>query len=171
MGGGAARGRHGGGGLTRPLPGGFALTIVAVGRARDGPEAVLTGRYLQRLPWPARVVEVRETADRPDRRHREGKALLAALPQGATVVALDRRGKPCTTEDFAQRLRRWRDSGVGELAFVIGGADGLDPVVLERADLALSLGPMTWPHLLARAMLAEQLFRASSLLAGHPYHR
>ncbi|MEX2649881.1 MAG: 23S rRNA (pseudouridine(1915)-N(3))-methyltransferase RlmH [Alphaproteobacteria bacterium] len=145
--------------------------MVAVGRARDGPEAVLTGHYLKRLPWPASVVEVREAADRPDRRRREGEALLAALPQGATMVALDRQGKPFTSEDFAQHLRHWRDSGVAEIAFVIGGADGLDPAVLERADLALSLGPLTWPHLLARAMLAEQLYRASSLLAGHPYHR
>lgn len=171
MGGGPARGRHGGRGLTRRSPGGFALTLVAVGRARDGPEAALTGHYLRRLAWPVRLVEVREAADRPDRRRREGQALQAALPQGATVVALDRQGKALASQDFAELLRRWRDSGVGEVVFIIGGADGLDPAVLERADFTLSLGPMTWPHLLARVLLAEQLYRASTLIAGHPYHR
>lgn len=167
MGRGPARGRRGGGRLEG---GAFGIAIVAVGRARDGPEAALVAGYLGQLPWPARVVEVREAAG-PDRRRREGEALLGALPNAATVVALDRSGENWTSEAFAARLARWRDGGVRELAFVVGGADGLDSAVLARADTRLSLGAMTWPHLLARAMLAEQLWRAASLLLGHPYHR
>ncbi|MGH6719156.1 MAG: 23S rRNA (pseudouridine(1915)-N(3))-methyltransferase RlmH, partial [Alphaproteobacteria bacterium] len=143
----------------------------AVGRARDGPEALLVAGYLGLLPWPAHVVEVREAAARPDRRRLEGEALLAAVPAGATVVALDPKGQALSSEAFARRVARWRDGGVRNLAFVIGGADGLAPAVLARADARLSLGPMTWPHLLARVLLAEQLWRAASLLAGHPYHR
>ncbi len=131
---------------------------------------MLVAGYLGLLPWPARVVEVRASA-RPDRRRLEGEALLAALPAGATVVALDVEGRSLSSEAFARQLARWRDGGVRELAFVIGGADGLDPAVLARADARLSLGPMTWPHLLVRVLLAEQLWRAASLLAGHPYHR
>ena len=169
MGGGPARGRRGRGRLSRPGP--FAIAIVAVGKLpADGPEARLVAGYLRRLPWPVRVVEVRESADRPDRRRREGEALLAAIPDGATVVALDSGGTMPSSPSFAQRLALWRDRA-RELAFVIGGADGLDPAVLERADARLSLGPMTWPHALARVLVAEQLWRGASLLAGHPYHR
>ena len=168
MGRGPARGRRGGG---RVEGGAFGVVIVAVGRARGAPEAALVAGYLGQLPWPARVVEVREAAARPDRRRREGEALLAALPDDATVVALDRAGEILSSVAFSTRLARWRDGGVRELAFVIGGADGLDPLVLARADARLSLGAMTWPHLLARVMLAEQLWRAASLLLGHPYHR
>jgi 23S rRNA (pseudouridine1915-N3)-methyltransferase len=151
-------------------PSGFALTVVAVGRARDRPESALVERYLGQVPWPARVVEVRESAQ-PDRKRREGAALLAAIPAGATVVALDGRGTVLGSEAFARRIAQWRDRGVRDLCFVIGGADGLDEAVLARAAERLSLGAMTWPHLLARAMLAEQLWRAASLLSGHPYHR
>jgi 23S rRNA (pseudouridine1915-N3)-methyltransferase len=147
------------------------MTIVAVGRARDGPEATLVVEYLRRLGPSARVIEVREAADRPDRQRREGEALLAAVPSESRLIALDRRGKTLSSEDLAGRLRRWRDQGAASLCFVIGGADGLDDSVLERAEFVLSLGAMTWPHLLARTMLAEQLYRAASLMAGHPYHR
>lgn len=168
MGRGPARGRRGDGGLKGQ--GAFAVSLVAVGRARGRPEAMLVDGYLAQVPWPARVVEVRESAQ-PDRKRREGTALLAALPDGATVVALDGGGRTVSSLDFARRIARWRDGGVREVCFVIGGADGLDDAVLARADERLSLGAMTWPHLLVRAMLAEQLWRAASLLAGHPYHR
>jgi len=147
------------------------IAIVAVGRARGGPVEGMVEGYLRQLPWPARVVEVREEAERPDRRRREGEALLRQVPEGARVVALDRAGEAPDSEGFARQVGRWRDSGVREVAFVLGGADGLDEAVLARADHRLSLGPQTWPHLLARVMLAEQLFRAASILDGHPYHR
>jgi 23S rRNA (pseudouridine1915-N3)-methyltransferase len=95
----------------------------------------------------------------------------AALPKGARLIALDERGKTLASGDFAALLGRWRDEGLGELAFAIGGAGGLDASLREAAALTLSFGPMTWPHLLTRALLAEQLYRAQSILTGHPYHR
>jgi 23S rRNA (pseudouridine1915-N3)-methyltransferase len=96
---------------------------------------------------------------------------LQALPAGAPLVALDRRGAAWSSLELADRLALWRDRAVVELAFAIGGAEGLAPAVLERAAAALSLGPMTWPHFLVRGMLLEQLYRAQQILAGHPYHR
>ncbi len=102
---------------------------------------------------------------------REAELLLAALPEGARVVTLDAAGKALTSPQLADLIARWRDDGTRDLAFVIGGAEGLDEGLRRRADLTLSLGRMTWPHLLVRAMLAEQLYRAQQILAGHPYHR
>lgn len=146
------------------------IAIVAVGKARGATRGMVEG-YLKQLPWPARVVEVREEAERPDRRRREGEAILRQVPEGARLVALDRTGKAPDSEGFARQIGQWRDGGVRELVFAIGGADGLDEAVLARADARLSLGPQTWPHMLARVMLAEQLFRGAAILAGHPYHR
>lgn len=97
--------------------------------------------------------------------------MLAAVPPGARLVALDERGAAWTSRAFAERLRVWRDGGTPALAFAIGGAGGLAAAVIERADAVVSLGAMTWPHLLARSMLLEQLYRAQQILAGHPYHR
>ena len=102
---------------------------------------------------------------------REAELLLAAVPDDALLVALDERGKALTSAAFAERLQRWRIEGPKSLAFVIGGADGLPQPVVQRARFALSLGAMTWPHLLARILLLEQLYRAQQILAGHPYHR
>jgi len=97
--------------------------------------------------------------------------MLAALPAGAQLVALDARGEAWTSRDFARRIAAWRDAGVPHVAFAIGGADGLGDAVIARAAAVLSFGAMTWPHLLARVMLLEQLYRARQILAGHPYHR
>ena len=102
---------------------------------------------------------------------REAELLSAALPDGATVVAMDERGKSLASPDFAARLGAWRDDGVRDLAFLIGGADGLAEEVRKRADLVLSLGKQTWPHQLVPALLAEQLYRGHAILTGHPYHR
>ena len=102
---------------------------------------------------------------------REGEKILDLLPKGAKLVALDERGKPQESKDFAAKLGAWRDEGIQTTVFVIGGAGGLSNAVRERADLMISFGKQTWPHMLARAMLAEQLFRATTILAGHPYHR
>ena len=149
------------------------LTVAAVGKAKAGPERTLWETYTGRLAWPVALREVELKGQLPagDRMAKEGAALLAALPQGATVVVLDGRGKALASAGFAARLGQWQDQGVRELGFLIGGADGHGPEVLARADFLLSLGPMTWPHLLARAMLAEQLYRAHSIITGHPYHR
>jgi 23S rRNA (pseudouridine1915-N3)-methyltransferase len=104
------------------------------------------------------------------RKTEEAKAIAAQAAEGV-LVALDERGKTLGSEDFAKRLLRWRDDGKPAVSFVIGGADGLDPALAARADLALSFSPLTWPHQLVRIMLAEQLYRATTILSGHPYHR
>lgn len=149
------------------------LTLAAVGRARPGPERALFEHYCHRLNWPLvlREVEEKRPLAVPDRIAREGELLLAAVPAGTVVVALDERGRDMGSEDFARRLGDWRDSGRADIAFVIGGADGHAETVRSRADLLLCFGRMTWPHMLVRGMLAEQLFRAQCILSGHPYHR
>jgi 23S rRNA (pseudouridine1915-N3)-methyltransferase len=153
------------------------ITIAAVGRGRDDPAQELFERYAARLKrgplGPVALTEIDLKGSHPpaEARRREGERLRAAVPEGARLVALDARGKSLDSADFAKRLARWRDQGAAEVAFLIGGAEGLDPALRRDADLVLSLGPMTWPHLLVRALLAEQLFRAASILTGHPYHR
>jgi 23S rRNA (pseudouridine1915-N3)-methyltransferase len=149
------------------------LVLAAVGRLKSGPLKALERHYAERITWPLaiREVEERRKLPPPELKAREGALLRAAVPPGATLVALDERGSELSSEAFALRLGRWRDEGVSELAFVIGGADGLDPLLRADADLVLSLGRMTWPHLLARGLLLEQLYRAQQILAGHPYHR
>lgn len=157
----------------RPAGGGsLKLRLLTVGRDK-GPTAALTAEYLARLPWLFEIKELTESRQRSAgaRKAEEGAALLAALPGKATLVALDRTGQVLASEAFAEQVGRWRDGGVRELAFAIGGPDGLDAAVLARAERKISFGPMTWPHLLARTMLAEQLWRAASILSGHPYHR
>jgi 23S rRNA (pseudouridine1915-N3)-methyltransferase len=148
------------------------LTIVAVGRGRSTPEAALYQHYAARIAWPLvlKEVEERRPLPAPERRAREAALIRGAVPAGARFVALDRGGVALSSEDLAGRLGKWRDSGVADVAFAIGGADGLDPGLLKEAALAISFGAATWPHLLARAMLAEQLYRAQQILAGHPYH-
>jgi 23S rRNA (pseudouridine1915-N3)-methyltransferase len=136
------------------------LHIVARGKVGRSPEADLVERYLKRIAWPTRVTELPE---------RGGKAPEAFA--GAVTVVLDERGETLSSVEFAKMLERWRDGGKREARFLIGAADGHDEEQRASADLLLSLGPATWPHLLARAMLAEQLFRATSILANHPYHR
>lgn len=149
------------------------LCLLAVGRARRGPERELYDRYAARLVWPLTLKEVEtRTALPPARqRAREAGLLLAAAPKGAKLVALDRAGELLTSEAFALRLGAWRDQGVAEIAFLIGGAEGLDERVRRNADLDLALGRVTWPHLLVRGLLLEQLYRAQQILSGHPYHR
>jgi 23S rRNA (pseudouridine1915-N3)-methyltransferase len=149
------------------------LHVIAVGRLKGGPHEALARYYAERIAWPLtlRDVEEKRPLSASEIREREGALLLAAAPPRATLVALDARGQTLTSEAFAERLQRWRDSGIDDLAFLIGGAEGLADAVRQKAHLVLSLGAMTWPHLLARGMLLEQLYRAQQILAGHPYHR
>jgi 23S rRNA (pseudouridine1915-N3)-methyltransferase len=154
------------------------IVICAVGRARTGPLRALYEDYAGRIDGTRlfgrtelREVEERRTLPSAELKAREADLLSASIPKGATVVALDARGQGLTSEAFASRIGKWRDAGVADLAFVIGGADGLDKALVDKATLVLSLGAMTWPHLLARAMLAEQIYRAATILQGHPYHR
>ena len=136
------------------------LHIIARGKIGRSPEAELVERYLKRISWPTKVTEL------PDR---GGKAPEAAT--GAVSVILDERGKMLSSTELAKKLEAWRDGGKREVSFLIGAADGHDEEQRQSADLLLSFGAATWPHMLARAMLAEQLFRATSILANHPYHR
>jgi len=142
--------------------------LIAVGRLRDGPERALFDRYDARLRPALTVVEVAEArGTAAEVKRREAAALLAAVPKGAFVVALDLGGVVLDSLGFCERLAGWGRAA----CFVIGGAEGLDLAVLNRADFVLSLGAMTWPHFLVRAMLAEQLYRGQAIAAGHPYHR
>lgn len=153
------------------------LRICAVGRLRDGPERALIDDYAQRLERAGRALGLGSlTFTEIDTRKgggmkAEAEALGRAIPQGAQVCALDERGKVMTSPDFAAALARARDDGNRSLTFLIGGADGIEPELRQRADWSLSLGKMVWPHMLARVMLTEQLYRAVSILSGAPYHR
>jgi 23S rRNA (pseudouridine1915-N3)-methyltransferase len=149
------------------------LAIVAVGRAKAGPERELYRHYAQRITWPLSLSEVEEKRrlSPAEMKIAEGKLLLAALPRDAVLWALDPRGSALTSEDLAARIARAQDSGTATLAIAIGGAEGLADEVLQRSRLKLAFGSLTWPHMLARAMLAEQLYRAQQIIAGHPYHR
>ena len=153
------------------------LTICAVGRLRRGPEADLIDDYLTRAGRTGRNLglgpaSVTEVEDKKGGGMAAEAALLGrALPGGARIIALDERGKLMTSPEFATLLAGWRDEGVSETAFVIGGADGIDPALRGRANATLSFGKMVWPHMLARVMLAEQIYRATTILAGSPYHR
>ncbi|MBT5432279.1 MAG: 23S rRNA (pseudouridine(1915)-N(3))-methyltransferase RlmH [Alphaproteobacteria bacterium] len=146
------------------------LTVAAVGRARGGPVRTLFDDYAGRLPWQVRLQEIAE-ADGPQRKTREGEKLLAAIPDGAVLVALDEHGKVFDSRQLAGWVGKQRDEGQRDLAFIIGGADGLAEPVLKKAGLILSLGALTWPHMMVRAMLMEQIYRAHTILTGHPYHR
>jgi len=151
--------------------------ICAMGRLRAGPEKSLVDDYLTRFDrtgrglglGPARVVEMEDK--KGGGMAAEAVLLQRAIPQGAVICVLDERGKVETSPAFAERLGAWRDAGRGDLAFVIGGADGIDPSLRSQADHALSFGKMVWPHMLVRVMLAEQLYRAAAILSGGPYHR
>ena len=157
------------------------LLIAAVGRLKGGPERELCERYLARArdagrPLQFAPIDVAEIAEsntrRPaDRMAEEGKALLSAVPAGSRKVVLDARGKTMSSEDFAKRLAAWRDQGASAVTFLIGGADGLDEGVRRAADLSIAYGAATFPHQLVRTLLAEQIYRSVTILAGHPYHR
>jgi 23S rRNA (pseudouridine1915-N3)-methyltransferase len=136
------------------------LHVVARGRIGRGPEAELVDRYLKRVGWPVRVTELPDTG---------GK--LPAVEAGTRIVMLDEKGEQPASMAFAEKLGRWRDDGVREVRFMLGAADGFDDGERAKADWLIAFGRMTWPHLMARAMLAEQLWRATSILSGHPYHR
>lgn len=136
------------------------LHIVARGRIGRSPEAELVDRYLKRVGFPTKVSELPDTGGR-----------MPELGPGTRLVALDETGRDLPSREFAAILGRWRDDGAREVRFLIGAADGHEPETREKADLLLAFGKATWPHMMARAMLAEQLWRAASILSGHPYHR
>ena len=157
------------------------LTILAVGYGRGTSEGALTDDYIHRaaqmgrnMGFPAVTVEevsVSKARDTKTRMAEEADKLVGRIPIGAHIVLLDAKGKGMTSEDFAEMLGALRDAGTKDFVFVIGGPDGLAPLPGKRAGRSLAFGPQTWPHLLVRAMLSEQIYRALTILAGHPYHR
>lgn len=148
---------------------------------KQGPERELVARYLERArlsgkPLGLTGFEVTEFAESraaspAQRKAEEARQLLGTLPEAGVLIALDERGKTLSSEDFSTRIAAWRDAGRPALQLLIGGADGHDASIREKADLTLSFSPMTWPHQLVRILLAEQLYRATTILSGHPYHR
>ena len=153
------------------------MHLCAVGRLRSGPERDLIADYTQRFDRTGRALSLGPLTEHEveDKKNAgmaaEAELLARAVPQGAVLVTLDERGKLLTSPDFATQLARWRDAGRQDVAFVIGGADGIDPSLRAKADFSISFGQMVWPHMLVRVMLAEQLYRAANILSGGPYHR
>src|SRR6478609_7522141 len=157
------------------------LLVIAIGRLKQGPERDLAERYRERFLDTCRKLGLRgldiheipesRARDAATRMAEEGRAIEALIPDKAILVAMDERGKNLDSETFAGHLGRWRDDGVGDAVFVIGGADGLSPELRRRVKLAVAFGAATWPHQLVRVLLLEQLYRAATILSGHPYHR
>ena len=151
--------------------------LCAVGRLRSGPERELIADYVQRFDRTGRALSLgpfteHEVEDKKNAgMGAEAELLARAIPAGAVLVTLDERGKLISSPEFAAQLARWRDGGRQDVAFVIGGADGIDPSLRAKADFSISFGQMVWPHMLVRVMLAEQLYRAANILSGGPYHR
>ena len=153
------------------------MHLCAVGRLRSGPERELIADYVQRFDRTGRALSLgpfteHEVEDKKNAgMGAEAELLARAIPAGAVLETLDERGKLLTSPEFAAQLGRWRDAGRQDVAFVIGGADGIDPSLRAKADFSISFGQMVWPHMLVRVMLAEQLYRAANILSGGPYHR
>jgi 23S rRNA (pseudouridine1915-N3)-methyltransferase len=157
------------------------LLVIAVGRLKSGPERDLVERYRERFSDLARrlgfrALEIHEipesrARDTATRMAEEAAAILALIPEGAITVALDERGKAVDSATFAKQLGRWRDESTANVVFVIGGADGLSPELRRTIKTVFAFGAVTWPHQLVRIMLMEQIYRAATILAGHPYHR
>jgi 23S rRNA (pseudouridine1915-N3)-methyltransferase len=156
------------------------ITIAAVGKMKAGPERELCDRYIKRagaagrglgLSFAIREFPESRAGSAAARKEQEAGTVLAAVPPATALVALDEGGKALDSRNFADRIARWRDDGASALAFALGGPDGHGDALLAKASLRLAFGPMTWPHQLARLMLAEQLYRAVTILSGHPYHR
>jgi 23S rRNA (pseudouridine1915-N3)-methyltransferase len=153
------------------------IHILAVGRLRKSPEKALIDDYLTRLDrtgrgvgvGPAKIIEVEDKTG--SGMPREAELLRKAMPRGALLCTLDERGTVMSSPDFAAKLGNWRDTGRNDVVFMIGGADGIDPTLRAQADASISFGKMVWPHMLVRVMVAEQLYRATTILTGGPYHR
>lgn len=150
------------------------IVVAAVGRAREGPEKALFTHYADRItawPFDVREVDLKRKVPAGFESDAEAELLVAAVPPDACAVALDERGKPVSSAELARLLGGLQDEGVRDVAFLIGGADGHGEAVRERADRVISFGRNTWPHMLVRGLLAEQIYRAQQIHAGHPYHR
>lgn len=149
------------------------ITIATIGKAKADAASELFATYAKRLPWSVTVKELDEKKPLPTeaRKEREAELLLEAARGADRIIALDERGKELSSAQFAGEIKKWQDQGCSHLAFLIGGQDGLHDSIRKAAHLTLCLGRMTWPHMLVRPLLAEQLYRAHTILTNHPYHR
>lgn len=149
------------------------IHILAIGRLRNGPVRDLVDDYLRRLDWPVTIREFdsKKSGNAKLVQQDENTLLADAIPDNARLIVLDERGRDLSSRQFAGKIEAWQHDGVGDIACIIGGADGLLPELRKRADLCICFGKQTWPHMMVRAMLVEQLYRARQILAGHPYHR
>jgi 23S rRNA (pseudouridine1915-N3)-methyltransferase len=149
------------------------ITIISIGKTKADAAGDLIAEYQKRLRGQLHFLELPASKDSnvATRKAREATSILAAIPKGAAVLVLDEGGKNPTSIQLADKIRAWQNRGFSELCAIIGGADGLDKTVLARADYVCAFGAMTWPHRLVRVMISEQLYRAFSILSGHPYHR
>lgn len=149
------------------------ISVIAVGRLRPGPEKDLVDTYSNRIKWPLSFIEVEERRPikGPERMRVEAELITKALPANATIIALDERGRDLNSPEFAKVIEGFGDAGANHIAFIIGGADGLQADLRERAKRKICFGRMTWPHMMVRAMLTEQIYRAGCILSGHPYHK
>ena len=149
------------------------LTIIAVGRMKKGPEQSLWDGYAKRLRWPLKLIEVeaKNSFGVEEIKRKEADLLLSRVPKASVVVALDQNGLAVSSVDFSKKIGKWQDNGINTLTLVVGGSDGLDKIVLDKAQLSISFGRMTWPHMMARVMLLEQLYRTQCILNKHPYHK
>ena len=150
----------------------FKIEIIAVARIKKGPHADLANEYIRRIRWPLDIheIETRSTAAGQAQIEEEQK-ILKSLKSDAVKIALDERGQTLSSSEFAQILGDYRDNSAGTIQFIIGGADGLTPEIRDKTQKQVSFGRQTWPHLLARIMLLQQIYRAQQILSGHPYHR
>lgn len=149
------------------------VVIAAIGHQKQSPELDLLTKYVRQTRWHVSIKEFedKKAGTTAERMKREGELLMSAVVPGAKIVVLDERGRQFGSEEFARRLGSWQDDGVPAVVFMIGGADGHSGDIRRKADLLLAFGQMTWPHMMARVMLAEQIYRAKTILDGHPYHR
>lgn len=150
------------------------ITIAAIGKlTANSPEHSLLTQFKKRLPWKLDIKEfqVKKQLPTPQLKEMESELLLGAVPDGAKMIALDERGKTLTSPEFASTLQQWQDDGFNQFAFLIGGAAGHGSSIYQKSHLQISFGKMTWPHMMVRAMLCEQLYRAHTINTGHPYHK
>ena len=147
------------------------LSIAAIGQGRNAPEQKLAEGWFSKLPYQGKMVDFQSKYPQGAKRQAdEGARLLTSMPDGCLIIAMDPHGRDTSSEDMAAFIRKHRDAGMRDAVFAIGGADGHSEQLLARAQFTMAFGRQTWPHMLFRAMLAEQLFRAEMILAGHPYH-
>lgn len=148
------------------------VDVICVGRVRKGPHFDIIDDYKKRIQWPLTIFEIEAKSTIPQKaQEEEAEKILTKINNQAVVIVLDERGEGLRSLDFAKTLEKFKDSGESHVQFIIGGADGLIDSVRDKADILLSFGQQTWPHVLARIMLLEQIYRAQQILAGHPYHR